>query len=703
MRNRKLSCIVFLALLLSPLTTNASEMGSLTIYEDVGSMPAELSQLQEMLWSGETPIELPADTEAIILTFAGPQAGGLVWVENAAGGRSLVEVLPSTGTLQLGLVDSQGIRRIELPKDGSLPLVSLSFGRIFPVSDAGVDRTVPLGSTIALDGSASYDPDGSTTLNYRWEWVDRPIGSDIALSDPTAVAPTFMPNQIGDYVLELWVTDIYGLVSASDTVSITIFNSSPVAEAGQDRTVLLGSEVTLDGSGSSDPEGNPLTYSWSIVDQPCESLATLTNATSFNPSFVPDYPGSYVIELFVRDSFGLESLPDMVTITASNNSQPVAKAGPDQTVHPGRTAVLDGSASSDPDGDSLSYSWVLLTAPSGSSATISDTLVCNPTFRPDLPGSYVIQLAVTDSFGLESQPDNMTISTSNSKPSAEAGQDLAITVIGTTVELNGTLSRDPDNDDLTYRWTLLYRPPESTAQLTEADSASPSFVADEHGDYLVQLVVSDPWNATDSDVVKVSFNNVKPVADAESSTSGIVDDLVSLDGTASSDANGDALTHRWSLVSLPPGSRARLADPASAATTFTPDRPGTYIAQLVVNDGFENSNPSTTTIQVVSERSAIIQAIQELQAEITSLAPRAFRQAIMKRLLNLELSVILEGVERGRYRIALNLLRNEVLPVTDGCVVRGVPDRQDWIVDCAAQRKVYSKLQEIVAMLRDLL
>jgi hypothetical protein len=69
-------------------------------------------------------------------------------------------------------------------------------------------------------------------------------------------------------------------------------NSPPVADAGLDQTTLVGDMVTLDGSGSSDMDGDSLTYSWFFTSRPAGSTATLSNPTAVNPTFTVDKPGS---------------------------------------------------------------------------------------------------------------------------------------------------------------------------------------------------------------------------------------------------------------------------------------------------------------------------------------------------------------------------------------------------------------------------
>ena len=102
--------------------------------------------------------------------------------------------------------------------------------------------------------------------------------------------------------------------SLPDTVTITTQNSRPVANAGPDQTVLVGDTVTLDGSGSQDADGDPLTFFWSFTSRPAGSTVTLSDPGAVKPTFVIDLPGTYVSQLIVNDG-KIDSLPDTVVIT----------------------------------------------------------------------------------------------------------------------------------------------------------------------------------------------------------------------------------------------------------------------------------------------------------------------------------------------------------------------------------------------------
>jgi hypothetical protein len=93
-------------------------------------------------------------------------------------------------------------------------------------------------------------------------------------------------------------------------------NTAPVADAGPDQGVTTGSLVTLDGTGSSDGDGDEITYIWTITSKPATSTAALSDNTYHSPTFTADKDGTYTIELTVND--GREnSVADSVTVTAS--------------------------------------------------------------------------------------------------------------------------------------------------------------------------------------------------------------------------------------------------------------------------------------------------------------------------------------------------------------------------------------------------
>ena len=175
---------------------------------------------------------------------------------------------------------------------------------------------------------------------------------------------SFLPDRPGAYVVRLEVSD--GQLTDAEEITLTTTNSAPRANAGPDQTVARNTLVTLDGGGSSDVDGDPLTYLWSFVSAPNGTTAALSDATAVRPTFTVDLGGAYQLRLVVRD--GQVSSQQDVVIINTGNSAPVANAGADRTVTGGTNVQLDGSGSSDVDGDALTYSWQLTTRPAGSSA-----------------------------------------------------------------------------------------------------------------------------------------------------------------------------------------------------------------------------------------------------------------------------------------------------------------------------------------------
>jgi hypothetical protein len=290
---------------------------------------------------------------------------------------------------------------------GTDPLDKDSMPNHPPVANAGPDRNVITGDHVTLNGSESYDPEGAL-LSFLWAFLGVPSGSTVTdglLSDPKSSKPVFTPDVDGKYTLELTVND--GVHADSDTVDISSAkpNVAPNADAGPDQNVLTGTVVSLDGSDSNDPDNGPLpmNYLWSFDALPSGSTLIETDITGSdqdNASFTTDVDGTYSLRLSVSD--GILSSDDTVQIkSASSNVPPNANAGDDITITLGQTAVLDGSASNDPDNgpEALSYMWQFVSVPTKSHLAnddISGSDTVSPSFVPDVLGTYVLALAVSD-------------------------------------------------------------------------------------------------------------------------------------------------------------------------------------------------------------------------------------------------------------------------------------------------------------------
>ncbi len=466
-----------------------------------------------------------------------------------------------------------------------------------PTANAGPDQSAVFPGTVSLDGSGSTNPE-SSPLTYKWAIDSGPAGTTAAIDDPTAEKPTFTPDKKGVYVVSLVVNN--GVFdSGIDYVTIIVYNNPPVANAGVDITVSeLGGTAHLDGSASSDPDGQSLTYEWTILSRPYGSTAVLSDSSIVNPTLTPDKKGAYLIQLVVSDG-DLTSNLDQVIVTCSNHV-PVANAGDPIIVEFLDTAQLNGSAT-DPDGDPMTYEWTVVSKPEGSAAVLSSTTILNPTFTPDVQGSYQFALVATDNTGLSSSPSTVVVSTGNHQPVANAGDDIIMSA-NTSVALNGS-GTDVDSDPLTFTWRVISAPMGSggDSTISNINIPNPDFTPDMKGDYVLGLIVNDGYVNSVEDTMKIHVLNNQPVANAGPNQSGHAiygNNLVfNLNGSGSSDPDGDSLTYKWRVLSKPAGSTAILSSTTAVDPTLTViDFPGNYVVGLTVNDGAIDSPESTVTL-----------------------------------------------------------------------------------------------------------
>ena len=174
-----------------------------------------------------------------------------------------------------------------------------------PSANAGGDQTVGRNQQVTLDSTGSWDLE-MQPLTFTWS---QDSGPAVTLSDVNAAQPTFTPTVTGTYVFELEVSD--GELTDTDTVTITVSDNNPVAEAGPSQVVAPGDVVTLDATGSTDPNDDALTYTWS---QTSGTSVTLSDANAAQPTFTaPAAPATLVFEVEADD--GSLTGTDSVTVT----------------------------------------------------------------------------------------------------------------------------------------------------------------------------------------------------------------------------------------------------------------------------------------------------------------------------------------------------------------------------------------------------
>ncbi len=349
------------------------------------------------------------------------------------------------------------------------------------------------------------------------------------------------------------------------------------------------------------------------LSSPGGSTATIVVAGR-TAHFSPDMLGSYVVKVRGTDSRGASFETDYafnatnrapignVAVTPTFTATPTVM--PPQSVTVGGNVLLDASASTDPDGDTVNVSFEL-TSPAGSGATIA---VVGKTahFSPDVLGTYNVRVSGVDGRGASFEtrysfvadnraPQPVTLASVNPVV-ADAGTTLVTTSVGYDVQIDSSTSSDPDGDAFTRQWVLASVPSGSAATMQGAASAtSVGLSPDVLGDYTLKLTLTDSTGAKSVKTVTVRANNRRPVAQVTSNATpqslpnapGITVPLgttVTLRGDTSTDADGDTLAYAWFLDTAPAGSHAALSSSTAAAPTFTADAEGTYVFRLRVTD-----------------------------------------------------------------------------------------------------------------------
>ncbi len=249
----------------------------------------------------------------------------------------------------------------------------------------------------------------------RLSW-DQTAGPTVSF-DTSAQNPSFQaPEVAGDATLTFALTVDDGSASDSDSVNVTVedlgSNLPPTADAGFDQTVDEGTPVSLDGSGSLDPEDQPLAFGWVQISGPS---VTLSDPNAVEPSFfAPQVSENLLLRFRLTVSDGEFSDSDSVDVDVRNldvNLPPVARAGPDQAVDEGAEVLLDGTGSFDPNGDDLSFEWRQVAGPE---ATLPDpSSVSNVFAAPEVEEDANLRFQLTVHDGSLSDSDELLVTVRN--------------------------------------------------------------------------------------------------------------------------------------------------------------------------------------------------------------------------------------------------------------------------------------------------
>lgn len=426
------------------------------------------------------------------------------------------------------------------------------------------------GADFTLDGSGSTDADG-VIASYLWV-VE---GTDIEFRGKTTTASL---SDAGTFTITLRVKDNSGAEATAAASVVVVANTLPTANAGNDFSVVAGQTAEFNGTGSSDSDGTIDSYTWISGDM------SLSGA---RPSTVINDAGQYTFTLTVTDDLGGTSTDEVVVTVTPANTAPTANAGSDISINAGEIANFDGTGSSDSEAAIASYSWT--------STGLASTLTgAQPSAAFNTAGTFVVTLTVTDSGGL-TDTDTVTVNV-NALPVAQIATDETAVLVGGTINFSAAASADSDGTIASYVWS-------STAFDGDLNGSEQTQTFDTEGTYTVTLTVTDNDGATAQDEVTITVagSNTAPVASV-GETKAItveIDEVINLDGTASTDLEDNIVSYTWSSADL-------AEDLTGATQTTSFSEAGEYVIRLTVEDAFGETGTDDLTVTVQPDTVAAV-------------------------------------------------------------------------------------------------
>ncbi|MDM8547973.1 PKD domain-containing protein [Candidatus Venteria ishoeyi] len=417
-----------------------------------------------------------------------------------------------------------------------------------PIADAGVEHLIKPGESVRFDGRGSFDPDGEVQ-SWDWDFADY---SEASTANGAEVSHTF--DKPGLYRVQLKVTDNSGHAQALgfDETLVSV-NYQPTARAGKDILTMPGAMVTFDGGLSSDPDGKLSHYQWIFSDEQGTAQQAKTRR-SFEQA------GIYSATLQVTDDSGAINASHSDSLTIYVNHAPVAQMNPDQhsCAH---NLHFDASASTDADGDPLSYTWDF-----GDDSPAAHATQVNHSYAKG--GKYPVTLWVDDG----SRQANAKHQTSgqvhiNRPPLAKiSGPQQGCA--GEVILFDATKSSDADGNKLKYLWSF--------GNQSTVEGISPVQSFDQGGLYPIKLTVEDDSGLScNRDTTEMLIQIAEaPIAVAGPDQSVCTHSPVYFDGKQSRDTDGVVNAYAWNFGDGNTG--------GGAAPTHLYAMPGQYQVNLTI-------------------------------------------------------------------------------------------------------------------------
>ncbi len=402
-----------------------------------------------------------------------------------------------------------------------------------PLCDAGADVLGEVGVALTLSAAGSEDVDGDA-LSYVWT-SDQFEGVDFIESQDVSWTPT----EAGTFTFAVNVSD--GAADCRDTVRVVVpeSNSLPLCDIGIDLIGDTNTTIAIDAS-ASDADGDPIAYQWEVTDWPVipaddtgsddvEATFSLGDATAGSTTFTGDLPGAYELTFTACEggdcsASGVNKCERIMTVTLedagdpADNHPPLCDINADISGDVSGPIALDGTGTTDPDGDTLTYKWAVTGRPTtAASRDITDDTELIASYLPTASGTHEITLTVSEEDDGDDTTEELSCSKSfnfnvinlpplcpSSKPVYAA--DLADVVL----DFSGATDPDGDDANLTYEWTWPTgggEPRCGDAEFSPADGTSTTLERQLPGEHTVTVKVSDGGGTCSAELKVLSTCN----------------------------------------------------------------------------------------------------------------------------------------------------------------------------------------------------
>lgn len=438
-----------------------------------------------------------------------------------------------------------------------------------PLANAGADQNVLVGSVVNLNSQGSSDPDGHTPLSHSWVQTGGPA---VVLTGANTATPSFTaPAAPTTLTFALTVADARGKASnGADQVVITV-GDAPITNLAvtHNGPVVVGQTVNYTATAA----GSNIVYHWSFGDG-----ATGAGAT---PNHTYSSGGLYTVIVTATNGAGSATATALIGV---GYLPPTAEAGAAQNAAVGAAVTLDGSGSSDPGNNTpLLYRWTQIGGPT---VVLSNPAAAQPIFSaPATPATLTFRLMVTNTVGLSSTPDDTTVTVLDIPVGGLTVNNNSPTVLGQPTQL----SANATGSNIVYTWRFGDGATANGKNVSHTYSGVGAFTA-------IVTATNSAGSASASTIVLVT--NQPPIANAGPNQQALVDDIVTLNGSGSSDPDGHTpLVYGWRQTD---GPTVSLSNAAAAQPTFTaPAAPTSLTFSLIVTDsrGFVSA-ADEVTVQV---------------------------------------------------------------------------------------------------------